>query len=162
MKGRQPKVFCPRLRMQCWLIWLPQGNHITLKGTQTRPPPYWVVCVCDCGCLLASLFYHDQSHPLSDGLKVGKPPHFLTLITPRNGENNDRQVWGGVHLAQIFLTLARRRMARYTKAPDNTGGQIDLTYKSWNSLLAWKKRALGQKVRHVCKKKRWRDQPQSE
>ena len=37
---------------------------------------------------VASLFHHDQSHPLSGGLK-GNNPIFLTLITPRNYQNND-------------------------------------------------------------------------
>ena len=37
---------------------------------------------------LASLFYHDQSHPLSGGLN-GNSRHFLTLITPRTRQNND-------------------------------------------------------------------------
>ena len=34
----------------------------------------------------ASLFYHDQSNPLSGGLKGSNRFHFPTLITPRNCE----------------------------------------------------------------------------
>ena len=35
--------------------------------------------------LLASLLYHDQGHPRSDGFKGNNRFHFLTLITPRLG-----------------------------------------------------------------------------
>ena len=82
--------------------------------------------------LLASLFYHDQSHPLSDGLKGHNRNPVLTLTTPC--QNNDPSTllgpWPWLMCVPPPLPYAIRPMA-IAELLTSLGSRLAASSSSW-------------------------------